>query len=139
MHHPDSCVREPVSSFSIPDPVEVNLCSLDSTLNSELDFTNQFGGFQKPSVDRPLSVANGALRKDILNGSYHCGRSTSSYSDGTKASTCSAQTFSLDRHHISESDQQYSPFNLILDSLPWIVGLIWMLQLWINSHEGTGR
>ena len=144
MHLPSNSCHGHSESSSSSNPVELSLYSLNSTLSTELDFSNQLGS-QNPAVvsvsslDHSSASLYGYSSRKTSSHAYSRCSSASKCIDDSAASTCSTRRLSVDSHQFSDSVQHSSHYNLILDSLPWIVGIIWMIQIWINSHDEIGR
>ncbi len=124
-----------LSLFSGFEVAEVNLCSLNSTLNADLDS----GQHEESSL---LLQGNGS---DMSNSHPFVDslerRSKAVVTASTKVDADSASaTKSLDTDgrkasgYLRMQSSRAGCLNMFLDSLPWIVALVWMLLLWINGH-----
>ena len=126
-----------LSFFSVYDVAEVNLCSLNSTLNAELDSGQH--------VDSSLLLQTNGQAADSEKLKTNPGvdslerRSKISLIASTKSDSHSSSARSLDKGgnasgYVRTPSRRASLLNLFLDSLPWIVALVWIFVLWINGQ-----
>ena len=125
-----------ISPVLVPDTLDLDL-SFSSSLNTEPDSKNTV--YRSNGALRPRLSSNSGSVKNLHKNSDDEGKSSVSrmrcgaYESGSPILFVHSKKRTNGSHRSTEPcDNSSRHLNLILDLLPWVVGLVWMLLLWIN-------